>query len=353
MAACQPMGERTREDGNGRGDLRQSGMPATPLEGGHPGRSVGLSSSAAASLDPSTLLSRGSAWAQPARLSLEKLGGEGVPRRPSRFSPSWRLPAVQTPLIHNVPVARFSDEAVVLDSFPYRDRHLVVALLTREHGLVRGVLRGARGGKTPRASATQLLSRVHVTTYQGPGAELATFDRVELQRPSFALAETVERSSAAAAVSELLLAFCPPGEPSEVHFRLADSAAAALLGGSPPATALAYVQLWVLTLGGVFPPLQECASCGRSLGGDVRVVPTDGQPRCSSCAPPAARSLDPDAVAFLVACRRRPLGEVTELPPPVVRWWLDLLVRLEAHRPLRALDLYHQLANGNGEAGTR
>ncbi len=245
-------------------------------------------------------------------------------------------------------MARFSDDAVVLDSIPYRDRHLVVALLSRDHGLVRGVLRGARGGKVPRASATQLLSRVHVTAYQGPNAELATFDRVELVRPSFALAESVERSSAAAAVSELLLAFCPLGEPAELHFRLADSVAEALLGGSRPPTALAYVQLWVLMLGGVFPPLGECAVCGRELEGDVRVAPADGQPRCAACAPPAARHLDDPSLAFLVACRRRPVVEVTELPPPAARWWLELLVRLEAHRSLKALDIYHQLTDRSG-----
>ncbi len=244
-------------------------------------------------------------------------------------------------------MARFSDDAVVLDSFPYRDRHQVVALLTRQHGLVRGVLRGARGGKTPKASATQLLSKVHVTAYQGPNAELATFDRVELARPSFALAESVERAGAAAAVSELLLAFCPPAEPAELHYRLADSVAAALLAGGEPAVALAYVQLWVLTLGGVFPPLGDCATCGRELAGEIRLAPGDGLPRCTACAPPAARRLDDEALAFLLACRRQPLAAVEGPPPSTARWWLELLVRLEAHRPLKALEMYHQLANGN------
>ena len=46
-----------------------------------------------------------------------------------------------------------ADDALVLDHHPYRDRHLILAVLTRGSGVQRGVLRRARGGKTPPAAA--------------------------------------------------------------------------------------------------------------------------------------------------------------------------------------------------------
>jgi DNA repair protein RecO (recombination protein O) len=237
-------------------------------------------------------------------------------------------------------------DAVVLDALPYRDRHQIVAMLSPEHGLVRGVLRGARGGKAPAAAATQLLSLVRAAWWLRPGAELATFRRVELLRSSFGLSASFEAGAAAAAVAELLLAFCSPGEPQPRHFRLAVAVTGALLEGGDPGALLAYVETWVLRLGGVLPGLDTCSECGAPLDRSFFLDSSGFLPLCRRCAPAPAGSLDPASVRFLRAVLRQPPEEVAGPAPAGAVRWLDRRVREEAHRNLKALTFFRRHATG-------
>jgi len=207
-----------------------------------------------------------------------------------------------------VQVLLLDDEALVLDHHPYRDRHLILAVLTRHSGVQRGVLRRARGGKAPPAAAAQILSLVQVSLFQRPHAELATFRHLDPVISSYPLAAELGRSAAGAVVAELLFTFCPPGEPAERSFRLGVAALESLLAGTNPNLVVAYTEYWVLALGGVLPSPNE-----------VGPSQTD------------------EEAAFLAACRSRPVAEVAAPVPSRVARWLDRRVREEAERPLRAL----------------
>jgi DNA repair protein RecO len=235
-----------------------------------------------------------------------------------------------------------ADDALVLDSHPYRDRHLLLDVLTRRHGALRGVLRGARTGKSPQGGATQVLSLIRLSAFQSSRAELATFKQVQLVTSSFPLSTSFAGASAAAVVAELLAAFCPPSEPSELHFRLGTAALDALLSETDPDTVVAYSQLWVLVLGGVLPPLTRCAACGARLEDSVAVRATDGHALCRTCASTDCDQLDDAALDFLLACRRDSPSRVAASVPPAVGRWLDHLTRLEAHRSLKALDFFRR-----------
>jgi len=235
-------------------------------------------------------------------------------------------------------VASFDDEALILAGYPYGDRHLVISMLTRHHGEVRGVLRGGRGGKAPRTSATQVLSLVRVGVSHAPTAELATIRRLDLVRSSFPLARSFEGGTAAAVVAELLGTFCPPGDSAERPFRLGAAVLDALLAETDPHVAVAYAQFWLLALGGVLPPFDRCTRCGTALDQPLRTVLGDGQPVCASCASGETESLAIDSLRFLAACRQHPVKQVAGPVPETVGRWLDLLSRLEADKPLRALD---------------
>jgi DNA repair protein RecO len=204
-------------------------------------------------------------------------------------------------------VALIDDDALVLDSHPYGDRHLILSLLTPSAGVMRAVLRGARAGKSPSAAATQLLSLVHIVAFQSRHAEMATVRQVDLEASSYPLASDLERSASAAVIAELLATFCTQGEPAPRRFRLGVAALNALLGGTAPPIVVAYCQLWLLSLSGLLPPLEDTG-------------------------------LDARELEFLLACRVAPPTELSEPPPAGVVRWLDQRVRREAERPLRALD---------------
>jgi DNA repair protein RecO len=217
-----------------------------------------------------------------------------------------------------VPV--IEDEALVLDHHPFGDRHLILTVLTHRSGVQRGVLRRARSGKAPAAAAAQILSLVHVSLFQRPQAELATYRHLDLVTSSYPLTRELGRTAAAAVVSELLTTFCPPAEPSEKAFRLGLTCLEGLLSGIPVDTVVAYAQFWMLALGGVLPS-----------GSDI------------------VESLGESNASTLAAYRQKKL-EVSGRPPAPVCKWLDGLVREEADRPLRALRFYRQTILGSEES---
>jgi DNA repair protein RecO len=198
------------------------------------------------------------------------------------------------------------DDALVVDSMPYRDRDLILSLLTPSVGVVRGVLRGARAGKHPRAGSTQLLSLIRIVAFQSRHAEMATVRNVDLVTSSFPLASDLARSAAAAVAAELLVTFCPQGEPAPRRFRLGVAALNALLDDTDPGAVVAYLQFWCLLLGGVMPPLEQSGLEERDL-------------------------------EFLLLCRSQPVNEIEGPPPPSTVRWLDETIRGAAERPLKAL----------------
>ncbi len=211
-------------------------------------------------------------------------------------------------------MATIDDDALVLDHHPYRDRHLILAVLTRSNGVQRGVLRRARGGKTPLAGAAQVLSHVHVELFQRPHADLVDFRQLELVTSSFPLARDLATSAAGSVVAELLATYCPPGEPAERSFRLGVAALAALLSGRPATVVVAYVQYWTLALGGILADAEDIVGLvGRS------------------------------DVEFLARCRRQSVADIAGPVPSGAARWLDQRVREEAERPLRALTFFRSM----------
>ncbi len=233
----------------------------------------------------------------------------------------------------------------MLDGRPYRERDLLLTALGERSGLLRGVLRGARGKRHARgAAAAQVLSEVVLSGFQRPSAELATFTEIEVVRSSFPLGRDLAGAATAAAVAELLLTFCQPGEPLPRHFRLARGLLSALLGATPPRTVLAYALVWVLRLGGVFPELHACSSCQRPTGIPLHLSAASGHPLCNRCAPPGSATLGEDALRFLEVTRSSAPTQGLPAPPEGLLRWLERLARNEAHRSLKALDAWRTLA---------
>jgi DNA repair protein RecO (recombination protein O) len=195
------------------------------------------------------------------------------------------------------------DEAFVLARYPFRERDLVVVLLTRLRGQVRIVARRARTLRGSRATAMEPLAHIRLTYFERPGAEMATLDEAEVVGSAYALAANPPAWAAAQVVAELALTYCPPGQRAEPAFRLVDRCVACLLGGSDPAAVAWYAELWFLKLAGVFPELERCGVCGVELG-------------------PGARTFDPQEKRFVCA-EHRPARAAVRISAAGSRWLQD------------------------------
>jgi len=111
-------------------------------------------------------------------------------------------------------------EALVLRTYPLKEADLIVSLLSRDQGKLRGVAKRARRPKSAFGSGLERLSHVRMAYFQRENRELVNLDSCELIRSQFDLVSDYTTSVALdffAEASELLL---PAAEPSEKFFRL-------------------------------------------------------------------------------------------------------------------------------------
>ncbi len=177
-------------------------------------------------------------------------------------------------------MALVSTTAFILKADPLSEKDLVVAFLTRDHGVVRAAVRGARG-KSRRAAALQLLTEVSLTYFRKEGADLARVDALEIARSAFGLAARPETAMLLPYVAESALTFVPESEQGDDVFRLVRHVLDALEAGVPAPLATRYFEAWLL----------------RSAG----VLDADEAP-------------DPARAAF-AAMWKKPLGELAKSPP--------------------------------------
>lgn len=184
---------------------------------------------------------------------------------------------------------------------------MVAAVLTRDHGVVRAAVKGARG-KTRRAAALQTLSEVSITYFRREGADLARLDGIELLKSSFPLASRPETAMLLPYLAESALTFVPESELGDEVYRLTRHLVEALEAGIDPSLATRYYEVWLLRFAGLLPDDRACASCGVPLvDGEIRLDPEIPGFVGRECAERGAFSVAPRTRALLGSIRRSPL----------------------------------------------
>ncbi len=216
-----------------------------------------------------------------------------------------------------------SDEGYVLARYPYRERDLVVAVLTRFGGQIRVLARSARSPRSGVAPAVEPLAHIRLTYFERSRSELGTLGEAVLLRSAFPLAANPPGWAAGQVVVELALLHCPAGQRLESAFRLVDRCTQALLAGHDPLAVAHYAELWFLRLAGVLPEVNRCGVCGAALEERWRVFdPEEGVFVCGAHSAPRRRArLGWPAVSWLTGALRRPVEEVTApAPAEAFRW---------------------------------
>lgn len=214
----------------------------------------------------------------------------------------------------------FKDEAVVLRSIRYGEADRIVHLLTREHGRIGAIVKGARRPKSRMGGRLEPASHVALVLHEGRG-ELATVTGVDLVRSHQALALSTYRLRVAQIGLETVLRLFHEHDPSPKAFNvlvrflgLVDGAPDGEEGrGADPALdplALS-VQLKLLWLAGYLPHLDSCARCGGDgpLNG---FSPSSGGAVCAGCGG-GALPLDGRSLTGLRGLLELPLAQAREV----------------------------------------
>jgi DNA repair protein RecO (recombination protein O) len=200
-------------------------------------------------------------------------------------------------------------EAIILHTFAARERDKMVVFLTPDRGKLKGWAYGARSLKSRFGAALEPLAKVRIGYIERESDEVVRIESIDLLRSLFPAQQDLLRSVAATYVAEMIDVFAPAHDPAELLYRLLDRATEALLEGASPLAVVAYAEIWILRLGGIFPSTRECMECHTALDRPLRFDPRAEGFVCAQC---AAREsfVVPNAVAdALEAVLRLPVAE--------------------------------------------
>ncbi len=160
----------------------------------------------------------------------------------------------------------FETESLVLKSYSLSEADRIVLFFTREHGLVRGVAKGAKRLKSRFGSTLEPFSTVLLSYFQKENSELASIQNVELIRSSFEQASIPAYLQTFAYMADLLSLFSPPHDPNEKLYRMVKACVEVKVNTIDELAALRlYFEIWLLRLGGFLPNWNACNDCGRLL----------------------------------------------------------------------------------------
>ena len=160
----------------------------------------------------------------------------------------------------------FESEGLVLRSYSLSEADRIVVFFTREHGIIRGVAKGAKRMKSKFGSTLELFSTVNISYFQKEDQELVSVQQVELARSRFEAAADPEYLHTFSYLSDLLIALVPPHDPSQTIYRMAVACLDTALNKRGQAAACRlYFEIWLLRLGGYLPDWSVCSDCGSAL----------------------------------------------------------------------------------------
>ena len=159
-------------------------------------------------------------------------------------------------------------ESIVLKTYNLAEADKIVLLFTREHGIVRGVAKGAKRLKSRFGSALEPFSIVRVSYFQKEVLELVSIQHIELVNSYFAAASDPQFLEKFSYLTEILVGSVPPQDPSETLYRMVRSViqTAAERRETLESVGL-YFEVWLLRLTGYLPQWKNCYICGREFGG--------------------------------------------------------------------------------------
>lgn len=164
-----------------------------------------------------------------------------------------------------------SDQAIVLRRWEWSETSQIVALFLREHGVLRGVAKGARREKAPFSGGFEPLTRGAVVAYPRRSSSLATLAEWDLQQIYWGPRKSLRAHYMGLYAADLALHMMAEADPHPLLFDALADALNSLDGAQSDAHALLRYQWTVLVESGHRLDLTDPEQAGRSraLGLDL------------------------------------------------------------------------------------
>jgi len=254
-------------------------------------------------------------------------------------------------------VKRQQDEAYVLGTQQLGDADLIVTLLARERGKVRGVARSARRSRRRFGGYLEPLSHVDATWVEREGRDLHRLESIEGRRSFAAMQSDPLRQAACAVLAEVTSCIAQEDHAEPEAFRLLGAVLDAMDQGGDPRSLLRYFEYWMLRLHGLAPDTDACGACSRPLDPAKSAAIRSGSGLvCAECArtgpPPTGRFRAADRLSLDRMRREPPTAVVLEgagvALEPLLRGTLEAYAE-RSFRSYRHFNAADSLGSGGGD----
>jgi len=160
-------------------------------------------------------------------------------------------------------------ESVILKTYNLAEADKIVLLLTRDHGIVRGVAKGAKRLKSRFGSSLEPFSVVRATYFQKEVLELVSIQKLDLIDSYFEVASDPDFLQKFSYLTDILVGSLPPQDPSETLYRMTRACLSAAAEFPQTLSEIGfYFEVWLLKLTGYLPQWKKCSDCAREFGTD-------------------------------------------------------------------------------------
>lgn len=167
-------------------------------------------------------------------------------------------------------MATIRDEALCIRHWDWSETSQTVSLFTREHGLIRGLAKGAKREKGPFSGGLELLTRGEVVAIVKASSDLATITAWDLQESFPAARRSLAAFHVGAYLIDLLHHAVTDEDPHPALYDLVLNALRDL--GRSPEWALVAGQWAILGETGHRPEVERDVRTGESLAGAARIA---------------------------------------------------------------------------------
>jgi DNA repair protein RecO (recombination protein O) len=204
-------------------------------------------------------------------------------------------------------MALVETECLVIKTYNLAEADKIAVLLTKEHGIIRGVAKGAKRLKSRFGSSLEPFSVLRVEYFEKETSELVSLQKVDLVVSNFFAASNPQFLQKFSYLAELIIIFSPPHDPNEILYRMVRACVDTAAQTPDTLDALGvYFESWLLRLAGFLPDWSTCEICGRPIADEGPVgVMADLHLHCGSCRLPIPeRTLSNGARRIMAEARR-------------------------------------------------
>jgi DNA repair protein RecO (recombination protein O) len=206
------------------------------------------------------------------------------------------------------------DYAVVLKTFDYSESSIIAVFLTRKHGKIRVLAKGAKRKKNGISGSFMTGNICEIVFYSNVGRGLQILKEIDCRSSFDDAGKDLKRLSIFQAALEVVDRSVIEQETDEGIFNLVENFFALLPVVADPWAAFFAFETKLLKLTGFFPSILKCDRCGKILAGaEFGINSSNWQARCEKCITEGMILISVSASSILIDMENRPMNDIINL----------------------------------------